>query len=281
LHLQAVSAGKIQALKRKLSKEEEERITFEVLASLAGLKVIPGSIAQNLPPSPDIECQVEGQGGMAFELVALDAADTRRRLSHWQATRGAWDRALKSWPDKEQELLRGDGGNLTLSLIIHDQADVKARIEIMREIQARLLANGAGFKGHLFEEDDYPEVLERARVFRDDNVINGPQIYAPSGGAWLVPQVDKIREKLTDKDYRTDRPLELIAYATHDELDAHVDSLRMICECVQRHLPGSRFRRVWVFNRHFRQLCYVYPPVEEKKTLVTLQQVTVTCAADD
>lgn len=246
----------------KLTKAQEERATFEFLVSLTAMVVVPDSIQQNPPPSPDIECQIEHIGPVAFELVALDAEDTRTRLSLWRATREIWDRALRTWPEEEQKMLLADCSNISLSLSIDEKATSKVRIEIMREIQARLLAKGAGFKGKLFEQDDdSPEGLEGARAFRDE-ITNGPRIYAPSAGSWLAPQVDKIREKLAEKNYRTERPLELIAYATHDEADAHVNSLPMIDECVQRHLPGSRFRRVWVFNRHFRQLVYVYPPVD-------------------
>lgn len=243
----------------KLSKEEEERRTFEFLISLTGMVVAPGSIQQNPPPSPDIECQIEGLGPLAFELVALDAAYTRTRLNQMRATRETWDRALKSWPETEQKLLLADCTNMSVSLSIDERAGSNARTQIMKEIQERLLAKGAGFRGELFDQDDYPELLEGARVFRDE-ITEGPRIYAPSAGAWLAPQVDKIREKLAEKNYQTERPLELITYATHDEADGHVESLPMIEDCVQQHLPGSRFRRVWVFNRHFGQLVYVYPP---------------------
>lgn len=250
---------------RKLTKEEEERKTFEFLVSLTAMVVVPGSIQQNPPPSPDIECQIEGMGPMAFELVALDAEYTRTRLNQWRATREIWDRALRSWPEKEQKMLLADCGNISLSLSIDEKTGTKARTEIMKEIQARLLTKEAGFKGELFEQDDdYPEGLEGARTFRDE-ITDGPRIYAPSAGPWLAPQIDKIREKLAEKNYRTERPLELIAYATHDEADGHVNSLAMIDECVQRHLAGSRFRRVWVFNRHFGQLVHVYPPVAASK----------------
>jgi hypothetical protein len=247
-------------MKRKLSKEDEERKTFEFLVPFTGMVVVPDSIEQKPPPAPDIECQIEGLGPVAFELVALDADDTRTRLSHWRATLETWERALKTWSQEEQEALRANCQDVTLSLNMDEKAGSEARTAIMREIQARLLAKGAGFKGELFEGDDYPEYLEGARVHRGQ-VTDGPRIYAPSAGAWLAPQIDKIREKLADKNYQTERPLELMAYATHDGVDAHIESLPLIDECVKRHLPGSRFRRVWVFNRHFGQLVYVHPPV--------------------
>jgi hypothetical protein len=80
----------------------------------------------------------------------------------------------------------------------------------------------------------------------------GPHITTSSAGSWLPPQLDKIREKLVDKTYRTDAPLELFAYSRHDE----VDGLAAIENCINTYLPGSRFRRVSVFNLGFLQLVY-------------------------
>jgi hypothetical protein len=81
-------------------------------------------------------------------------------------------------------------------------------------------------------------------------------ITTSSAGSWLPPQLDKIREKLVDKTYRTNVPLELFAYSMHDEVDGHVDGLAAIENCINTYLPGSKFRRVSVFNRGFLQLVY-------------------------
>jgi hypothetical protein len=243
----------------KLSKEQAERKIFEFLVPLTEMRVTANSIEQRAPPVPDIECEVEQLGNMAFELVALDADDTRTRLSNMNVTQESWGRALKARPEDEQEMLRADCENVFLALNVKEEAGRRERTNIMKEIQTRLLAKGPGFVGDLLEKDETFEGLIRARVHRG-NVSNGPRISAPSAGAWLAPQFDKIREKLVEKNYQTERPLELFAYAMHDEVDAHVNSLPMLRECVRRYLPGSRFRRVWVFNMHWRQLVYVYPP---------------------
>lgn len=75
----------------------------------------------------------------------------------------------------------------------------------------------------------------------------------------LPPQIDKIREKLTDKRYQTTVPLELFAYATHDEPDGAVGLVEQIDHCVRTHLPGSLFRRVSVFHVGLGQLIYSHP----------------------
>jgi hypothetical protein len=87
-----------------------------------------------------------------------------------------------------------------------------------------------------------------ARVHRVASKTDGPRMIAPSAGKLLRPQVDKIEEKLTAKTYRTSAPLELFAYSAHDEVDGYFDGLSAIQLCIQQHLSGSHFRRVWVFD---------------------------------
>jgi hypothetical protein len=229
------------------TKAQNERQIFELLASWAGLILVPNSIQQNNPPAPDIECQVQGFGPLAVELVALDDPETRTRLQNMHATDDAWKYALKKWPIAEQEKLCAECKDVFLVLRISNEAGTRDRTELMRSIQEQLLTLPTGFTGDL-------NLCHEVTVRRGKDITNGPQISAPSGGDWQMPQTSKIKEKLTVKTYRTSAPLELFAYSTHDEVDAHINSLAMIDECVRMHLPSSQFQRVLVFDLWNRQL---------------------------
>jgi hypothetical protein len=100
--------------------------------------------------------------------------------------------------------------------------------------------------------------INAATIFRG-GVTNGPQISPFSLGSWLPPQVALIERKLRDKSYKTDAPLELFAYATHDEPDLAVGSMERIEEAITTHLPGSSFTRVRVFHLGFLQHLFTYP----------------------
>jgi len=249
----------------ELSKAQVERRVFEKLAPLAGYQVVPGSIRQDPPPAPDIACEVVGVGPLAVELVALDHEETRTRLSNMFSTEEAWDRALTTRPQAEQARLRAECDDVLLSLNFAEAAGSRARRDAMLAIQDRLLALGPSFTGSLFAGvagiagAAAPGGLRDAVVHRG-HVSQGPRLSAPSAGSWLPPQIDKIQEKLTDKRYQTSAPLELFAYATHDEPDGAVGLLEQIDRCVCTHLPGSLFRRVHVFHVGFGQLIYRYPP---------------------
>ena len=55
-------------------------------ASVAGLPIVPGTVESRSPPEPDIVCEIEGRGRVAFELVTLFDEDLPRTLS--RAVRG-------------------------------------------------------------------------------------------------------------------------------------------------------------------------------------------------
>jgi len=235
----------------ELTKEEREFRIFVALAPLAGIHVVPGSIIQALPPTPDIQCEVEGVGHVNFELVALDDSYTRTRLSNMFNTPDAWGRALSKLPAIEQASVRAASADVFLSLNFEEMAGTKDRSAALAAIQKELLRLPAGYVGPLFTHTTLPARLHAAKVFRN-KTTDGPHFSAPSAGYWMPPQLNKIEEKLREKTYAFTGPLELIAYSEHDEPDGHVNTLDAIRECISQNLPESLFTRVHVFHLGFR-----------------------------
>ena len=240
----------------KPSKQEYERSVFEALAPLVGLVVVPGSIRQ--PDPPDIVCEIVGGGPLAVELVAIDAVDTRTRLNNMFNTKEAWARAVATWSSTEQAQLHSDTGDVFLSLDFRNEAGMRDRVTALTAIQKLLLAR-RGFVGKVpLDAIGRPPGLEDATVFRG-SVKNGPRISPFSVGSWMPPQVSQIEKKLRDKTYPTGIPLELFAYATHDEPNLALGSMERIEQAITTYLPGSTFTRVRVFHLGFQQHLFTYP----------------------
>jgi hypothetical protein len=69
-------------------KAARERASFLEFATVAGLPVVTGTVGSRKPPEPDILCEVQGRGLVAFELVNLIDQGLARMEA--QAARGQW-----------------------------------------------------------------------------------------------------------------------------------------------------------------------------------------------
>jgi hypothetical protein len=247
----------------KLTKQERERRIFEELAQLAGLQVAPDSISQ--PDPPDIVCEIVAHGPLAVELVAIDAPETRSRLDNMSTTDEAWSRALTAWPTKSQARLLGETVDVFFSVVFSNKAGARDRTKALRAIQEFLLQH----PGHTGVVP--PEVVGRhlgvtSATIHRGHVTRGPKFSHFSTGPWLPPQVSKVAEKLRPGRYeRSDIPMELFAYAIHDEPDLSVGSLEQLQNVIVERLPGSVFRRARVFDLGLRRHLYSYPPDERTK----------------
>jgi hypothetical protein len=244
----ALTHGDLMA--SNLTKEERELRTFEALAPLVGINVVPGSIIQDPPPAPDIQCAVVGIGHTNFELVSLDDRYTNTRLSNMFNTKQAWNRALSRLSSADQARVSAEFADVFLSLNFEEMAGTKDRGMALAAIQKELLSLPTGYAGELFTRGTLPARLHGARVFRN-KTTDGPHFSAPSAGSWMPPQLNRIEEKLRDKNYTFTGPLELFAYSPHDEPDGHINSLDEIQACINQNLTGSLFTRVHVFHLGF------------------------------
>lgn len=244
----------------RFTKEAKERRVFEALSPLIGWVIVPGSTRQPVPPHPDIRCEVVGHGPLAVELVALDTPGTHLRLSNMFRTPDAWAQAMAQRCESEQQILKDDLGNAHISVHFANDAGTRDRSAVLYGLQSLLLAR-RGFAGRVTAEDlEYPHGFHSANIGRFASITNGPQVASPSGDYLRPPQVDKIVEKLRDKRYEpAGTPMELFAYATHDEPDGAVGWLESIQAAVNDHIAESRFRRVHLFHLGFQRHIWSSP----------------------
>ncbi len=79
---------------RAAAQADLERAIFERFAQDARLVVRAQSITQ--PNPPDILCEVEGLGRVAFELVQLDDAEELQRMGYLHRAREFWSDAVQA-----------------------------------------------------------------------------------------------------------------------------------------------------------------------------------------
>jgi len=55
----------------RLEQAALELKVFAEFRERSGLRMVPASVEKRDPPEPDIYCEIDGRGGVAFELAAL------------------------------------------------------------------------------------------------------------------------------------------------------------------------------------------------------------------
>lgn len=240
----------------RLAKSERERRIFEALAQLAGWEIAPNSISQ--PDPPDIVCEVTNLGHLGIELVAIDAEETRSRLDNMPNTEEAWHRALANCSHDVQIRLATENADAFFSIIFANDAGLRDRTRAMNAIQQFLLEHPNHQGAVPLRAVGRPSGLSSLIIHRGQ-VSRGPKFSHFSAGRWLPPQVSKLEAKLRPGRYKCEFPLELFAYAVHDEPDAAIGSLEGLQSTIVTLLPGSSFRRAHIFDLGFGRHLFSYP----------------------
>jgi hypothetical protein len=195
--------------------------------------------------------------------VIPEEASRRPVRRHIVTTDEAWVRALATLSAENQERLCIDVNDVFFSIGFRSEAGLRDRTKALRAVQDFLLQY-PGYVGALPPKRlGLPRGLEFATIHRS-HVTNGPKFSHFSAGRWLPPQASKLEEKLQTGRYRSDIPMELFAYAIHDEPDIAVGSLELLQDLIVKLLPGSSFRRVHVFDLGFRRHLYTHSTLSSR-----------------
>ncbi|MXY39257.1 MAG: hypothetical protein F4027_08330 [Rhodospirillaceae bacterium] len=66
----------------RLEQTDLELKVFTEFTERSALRIVPGSVAKRDPPEPDILCEIEGRGRVAFELSALRDQKSAKIISY-------------------------------------------------------------------------------------------------------------------------------------------------------------------------------------------------------
>lgn len=97
-----VKALPLRAMKKKVdeiaAKRERERRIFHSFMEVAHLPVLPDSVKNQREPAPDILCEIQGRGHVAFELVEIVMPAFRRELDSGQKLKKTFEAESQKQP---------------------------------------------------------------------------------------------------------------------------------------------------------------------------------------
>jgi hypothetical protein len=228
------------------NKRDHELRTFEEFCAAARLTIVPGTIVQPDPPAPDLSAEFELLGRTAFELVRLNHPDQLTRLSLMHLTPQFLANAFTALPVEMHARLSSMYADGIITVHFRGAVNFGERRRALPFVWDTLASQPAGFVGKVdLWQLSAPEAIELIWVNRG-KTFGTPYFKTQTAGYVLPLAVDRVGEKL-QKHYQCAEPLELLAYVHWGEL-AHANAADEIAAVVERHLPGSQFRRVWVYE---------------------------------
>jgi hypothetical protein len=228
------------------SKRDHELRTFEQFCAAARLTIVPGTIVQPDPPAPDLSAELETRGRTAFELVRLNHPDQLTRLSLMHQTPQFLADAFAALPEELRTRLSSIYADGIITIHFRGAVNLSERRRALPFVWDTLASQPAGFVGKVDLWDlGAPEAIELIWVNRG-KTFGVPYFKTQTAGYVLPLAADRVGEKL-QKHYQCAEPLELLAYVHWGEL-AHANAADEIAAVAAQYLPGSQFRRVWVYE---------------------------------
>lgn len=236
---------------------EDERKIFEAFAEIAPFTVLPCSTESRESPAPDILCQIENHGLIAFELTELiDQAymdhigltfKTEQYLnSYWQSKLNAADSTI----------FRNKYSDALLHFEYSQKSSLKERKVAAKKAFPKLLLLPNDSDGEFLKFDpELAPVLQSIQITRVTGLVE-PIIDVSSYVRLGDPTAQAITKKFK-KIYECDYPIELLAHINLGIMP-HEDIWIAAAEKIVSQLPGSAFRKIWIFDNTDKKIKYAY-----------------------
>jgi hypothetical protein len=234
------------------AKADLERAIFERFAHDAHFIVRAQSITQ--PDPPDIVCEVEGLGRVAFELVQLDDGEELQRMGYLRRGPEFWADAAQALPPEALERHRGAQINVEFD----PKANQGQRRTALRAIATELCELPEGAEGTLFGK--LPPGLLSAEL-KHFPMTEGPSILEVSAhsvkfeGLQCGPvgiHLDRIDKKIAQYPDDWGVRAELLAYARWGM--PFTDQMHEAPQFLASRFPGGIFARGWIYELTSRRI---------------------------
>lgn len=237
------------------SKAERERKIFHLFAETAHLPVISGSIRSQPQEAPDILCEIQGRGPVAFELVEIVTPALVQEMENGKKL----ERAFKAACERHSVLVAKFRDALIYVGYL-EGTTIKKRLSVVPEVVDTLLQHSENSWGYISVPHKLRKVLAEISVSR--GVSDGPAF----GVREMTERTEEIFvqiEKKCKKKYSSEYSIELLAHYTNQRPSDSFDWHSKFHDYVLKILSECPFERVWVYDYWSKAIKYVYPDLDK------------------
>jgi len=234
-----------------ISKEKREQIIFQCFIEAAHLPVITGSIRSEPPPAPDILCEIQGKGPVAFELVEIVTPALVQEMENGKRLEKAFKAACEKHP-----VLVARFHDALIYVGYLEGTTIKKRLSVVHEVVDTLLQYSENSRGYIEVPHKLRIVLAEISVTR--GVSDGPA-FGVMEMTQCTEEIFAQIEKKCQKKYSSDHSIELLAHYTIQPSSDSFNWQAEFHDYLLKALSRSPFKRVWVYDNCSKAIKYVYP----------------------
>ena len=240
-----------------ISQEEREQVTFQLFMEAAHLPVISGSIRSEPPPAPDILCEIQGRGPVAFKLVEIVTPARAQEITNGKRL----EKAFKAAGERHPELAARFRDALIYVGYL-EGATIKKRLSVVPEVVDTLLQHSENSRGYISVPHNLGKVL--AEIWVSRGVSDGPAFGVREMTERTEEIFSQIEKKCKTKKYISAHPTELLAHYTNQPSSDSFNWQSEFHDYILNILPGCPFERVWVYDNWSKEIKYVYPGLDKR-----------------
>jgi len=234
-----------------ISKEEREKVIFQLFMEAAHLPVISGSIRSEPPPAPDILCKIQGRGFVAFELVEIVTPTLVQKMENGKRL----EKAFKAVCERHSQIaVRFSDALIYVGFLKH--ITIRQRLSVVPEVVHELRQHTENSRGYIEVPRKLQKFLTEISVTR--GVSDGPAF----GVMEMTERTEEIFvqiQKKCKKKYSSEHSIELLAHYTSQPSSNSFDWQSEFHDYVLKILSGCPFERVWVYDHWSKAIKYVHP----------------------
>ncbi len=240
--------------------------TFKLFARNPRLGIIENSIENRSPPEPDIYCELEGQGGVAFELTRLIDPKLIKKTDLENKTKSLltyfWKNDLN---EKDSKIFRSKYSDALISFTFAGSLSERNRKKSLLKIFEKLIAQPEGTEGVLiqYDQDFLPEI---EKIYIQRGFQGEPRFYIDGTFNWVTDTSIETLRKKCFKIYKTDNPIELLIHIDWDLFSPWGDDYwEQTITNIEEDFLKSPFRKLWVYDCTSEQILYEYEETQRIK----------------
>lgn len=240
-----------------VDKQSKYELTiFKSFASVCDLPIITKSIEKRDPPEPDVKCNVEGVGTIAFELTELIDRGFANMLGKQIETKTELDKYYNILENRVRQKFFGKYSDAIIFIHFENSLSLRQRKKLFPNIFKHLLSLNDSFEGNTLDHD--PKFKGKLKWITVSRGINGPIFDDVPVSTIGDPSVTSIKAKFLKK-YPTKYPLHLLSFIDLNPMFPDHIWLPNASEYTRKNIKQSQFEKLWIFDFQKKEIKYNYP----------------------